>query len=295
VCILLNSCQQDSSKSSALRDMSFGKSVHYPSFLFFEGKNDTLTKIIHYRFNDWAKNQGAYIVLKIVDKDGNSVTSNLDFKVMINDEVVSDGKFNLKTNAHNEGELEIGFVLPSSKNSNYFEGYIYFVIGNLDRVNDIEHLNSEVPVFTWSAHQEVQWNPYETWLYTILAVLIVLLFIWLVLLRPFIYRRFNKNRSIIITSPFYKKVPLKKGINLTLTNEGSKQSVIERFFKGKELVYVNPFFKNPLIVRPRTKKKIRLRMGSHYKIEPFRTTLKKGQQTYSLKNQNNEKIKFTYN
>ena len=151
-----------------------------------------------------------------------------------------------------------------------------------------------LPILSWSAKQEVILNPLLKYLLITTAVLLCLFLFWLIILRPIVYRRFQKV-SLTIQSPFFKRITLKNAISLSLTNVSAKQKEKERLLVGKRLSYTHPFFDMSIMVTPKSKSEAYINLGPNYTIHPFTSTLTKGHSPHTITNlKTREKITITF-
>lgn len=294
VCFLLlfatlYSCQKVEEEN--ISNSHFGKSTSYDQFLWKDARNDTLQKSFVYSFNNWAAESNSFVTITL-NNEANGVIKNTNpYHFLVNDKPVDDGKIVLKSTNKVNDTINLKLVISDQINTDFY-GYIAITDHNLDRVNDIENPKN-TNIYKWSATQEVQMNPLKILLLWSLAIIATILFIYLLILRPIIFKRLGKGQ-ITIQQPFYKNTNIKNNIELLFTNKKQNQGFINKLFQGKRTTITNDFFTNPIYFSPSVKSKIRVRTGGHYNIEPFTTTIEKGN-TYEITNNNtNEKITITY-
>lgn len=277
-----------------VQDVSFQTAIYYPSFLFMGERSDTLTKTLKYEFNAWAKDQNSNVLLGVYDDKENLIdASNNRLSLLINGKPNTSGKIELDSQKDSEGGIKISMLFAPNEETIAHRGYIKVLQSDLDRINHISDLKA-FPILSWSATQQVIWNPLKKYLIIGLLVLLAILLFWLFFLGPIVFSRFGRG-ALTIQSPAFKNIRLHKSIGLTLSDHSIRQNWKERFFKGKELNYSNPLFPAPIRITPQSKNKIRIQLGPAYSIQPFTTTLNKGGGQYIITNLNTkDKITITY-
>ncbi|SDH48736.1 hypothetical protein [Myroides phaeus] len=295
VCILLlvttlYSCNKPKEDEN-LSTSHFGKSISYEKFLWKDARNDTLQKSFVYSFNNWAAEANSSVTITLNNGENELIKNKVPYHFLVNDTPIPDGKIILKSTNKTGDTINLKLVIPTQINTDFF-GYITIADHNLDRVNDIENPNN-TNIYKWSATQEIQMNPLKVILLWVLAITATCLFIYLLILRPIIFKRMGKGQ-ITIQQPFFKNINVKNNIELVFTNKKHKQGFFNKIFQGKRTTITNNFFTNPIYFTPSVKSKIRIRTGGHYSIEPFTTTFEKGI-IYEITNNNTkEKITITY-
>lgn len=285
--IVFLSCEKNSDTDDTILDVNFGQTHYHPSFFLSKESNDTLTKVLEFEFNEYAKGKNSNVYISFLEDSSNHKGK----EVFINGQKLS-SYYEIKSTDTPKGELKVSIVLPADDSNswlrlirskkNYFNGYLRYEGGDLDRINNEDQL-ADNAFMSWSATQVVKMNPLKKWLSWIIIISVILLFFWIVLFRPMIFPRIKKN-SLIIHAPFYKKINLKGAVQLTLTNKNiPSQSYMSRVFKGKEIVYVNSFFTDPIVITPHNRKSVRVKLGIHYEIEPY-TSIISANTTHTIKN-----------
>lgn len=283
---ILLSCNKDVGVKG-VEDVNFENAYYHPSFLFSKEKNDIVSKTLQFEFNEFAEQSA--VTIGFFDEEGRLMSeANDGFKLFVNDSEVSGGKLELSAQQGVRGEIKISVLYPPKDKTKRYKGLIKVISGDIDRINYVDNL-TEDPIFTWSGTHVVRMNPLKKWLLISLGVIVAALLIWLIILRPIAFTRFRRS-SVTINSPFYSRIKIKGAVSLTLTDKRQKQSFWSKLFKGKDLVYVNPFFTQPITIMPKSKTDVRIRTGANYILTPFATFLTLNQ-TYELKNnQTGEKI-----
>lgn len=295
--IFSTSCSKKEDTHYAVAELNFGVSKYYPKFLFVKEKNEVLEKKIKFKYNEWAIDEGGYANIVFYDNESKIIDSNYsNINLEVNGEKIESGFYQLQSSQAHSGELEIKLNFQANTKSQTLKGYVMIENSNLDRVNHTENLTQDA-VMTWSAKQTVLMNPLKKWISIILIVLVLALLVWIILLRPIAFPRFKKKSSIIITSPFYKRIKLKGGIKLTLMKNNPKaQKISDKVLKGKILIYKHQFFDEDIHILPAGKNKIRIALGVNYSISPFASTIQRGPALYVITNNTTkEEIKIQYN
>jgi len=285
-------------KELNIEDIGFSDAEYYPSFLFVEEKNEKVEKTIGYEFNDYAKSNNSQVYLSFYN-DKNQLLSDKDgIKFYVNGSLVKNNEFEINSKYNQLGKLTISIVLPPdntksiwrviSNKHNRFSGFIKFSKGDIDRINNVENIHAE-PILSWSISQIVRMNPLQKWLSWLMIILAVLTFIYLTLIKPILFRRIKK-RDIIIEKPFYKRIEIKGAISLTLSNQNKKQSILKKIFKGKEKIYLNPFFTRPIKFTHFNKNTVKIYTGGYYTIQPNTTKIKANNQYTIINNETKQTI-----
>ncbi|MFD0701219.1 hypothetical protein [Myroides pelagicus] len=290
IILLVSSCQNKEPETELKSE--FGKSIYYDAFLWKQGRNDTLTKSFVYDFNQWATETDSYVQLSLSDHTSEPISSsNKTYHFLVNDKPVVNGLFSIESSKKSLDTIRLQIVFKEKINSEFY-GFISIKEHNIDRVNDIDQLNS-ANIYKWSASQQVKMNPLQFRLICIAGVLLTLLLIYLLVLRPIMFKRFGRG-VVTIQSPFYKNTPVKNRIKIVYTNKKEKQGFLNKVFKGKIVYVVHDYFNAPLILTPGIKGRIRVKTNGAYSIEPFTSNMEKGK-TFKITNTStNEEITLTY-
>ncbi len=277
-----------------IEDVSFETSIYHPSFLFSKERNDTLTKTLKFEFNAWAEENSSKVVFGFYDdKDQLIDSKNTHLQLLVNNQSVPTGTIDLDSKILSAGELTLSLAFSPDLPANAFNGYIKVFNSDLDRINNVANLSSS-PVLNWSAKQKVIWNPLQKYLVITLATLVAMFLVWLIILRPIVYRRFQRV-SLTVQSPFFKKIILKNAISLSLSKSSTNQKGKEKLLVGKRSSYTHPFFSTPILVTPKSKSEAYINLGSNYTIHPYTSVLKKGPNAHTITNsKTKEKITITF-
>lgn len=297
ILIVLSSCNKANKiPHSNIIELNFGVSEYHPKFLFSKEKNEVLTKKLSFKFNEWAKEDKSYVQIVFYNAEDNK-RLNSDNKVcdiIINGEKIESDSYSLDSKTNSNGIMEVNFQFIPNAKSRLINGYIAIENTNLDRINNVQNIKDE-PILVWSAYQQVSMNPLKKWLLISLAIVAIVFVLWMIFLRPFIYRRFSSNKKLTIISPFHRRINLKSGIILVLTNKKEKQSFWSKLLIGKKIYFISDIFNSPIIIKPTSKKKIHLRLDKDYTISPYSTIIAPGNNTYKITNNNtNTKIEILY-
>jgi hypothetical protein len=276
-----------------LPGINFGTSTYYDSFLFSESSNTQLTKKIKINFNDWAKENSGFANLYFVDDEGNIIgTHNSSVSLYINDNEVKDGIIHLTSSPKSNDSLEIKLHFNPSANSKKFSGYVILQDGNIERINNIQTLNSSgVKLFKWNAKQEVVMNPLKKGLLWFLIIVAVTLMIWFLIIRNKMYPKMARGQ-IILNSPYYKSLRTKGARQIIFTSKQYKQGWFNKLFAGKIIYEKNDFWQEEIKFSPARRRQLRIKMPAHYNIDPFTSKIDQGK-TYTIKG-NQEEVKFSF-
>lgn len=291
VCILLlNACQKEEIEAETKSE--FGKSVNYDSYLWKEERNDTLLKSFVYRFNQWADESGSFVTLTLNNESNQALNnSNKAYHFLVNDQPLENGIISFVSNKKTSDTIQLKIVFTEKINTDLY-GFISISDHNVDRVNDIERLDNSA-IYKWSASQEVIMNPLKLAVIWIVGILISVFIIYLLFLRPLIYRRLSRG-MITIQQPFYKNTNIKGAVEIIFTNKKTFQSLSNRLLQGKKVYVVHDFFTVPISITPGIKGRVRIKTNGAYSIDPFTGNLEKGKIFKITNTSTNEDITISY-
>lgn len=290
---MLNSCKTEVDNPNNLPGINFGTSTYSDSFLFSESTNSTVEKKIKINFNNWAQKNKGFADLYFVD-DGDKIigTPGSNVKLFINDKHIIDGIIQLSSVIRGNDSLTIELKLDPSDKSKNFNGYLILRDGNIERINNIETLNSSgIELFKWNAKQDVVMNPLKKGLLWFLGVLSTSLLIWVLLMRNRIYPKMARGQ-IILNSPYYKSTKTKGARQIIFSNKHYKQGWFNKLFAGEIIYEKNDFWQEEIKFSPARRRQIRIKMPAHYNIQPFTSKIDQGK-TYTIKG-NQKEVKFSF-
>lgn len=264
-----------------------GKASWYDSFLFWGASDpDTLSVDLKAIYNEEAKKDGSAIELKITDDDKLN-----DFLLLYNSQPVTNGKIVLRSEDNSASILSVIF------NNDAKEGTRYLTIKPTTK-QELDNINDQ-PIEQYQlilrSKYVVSWNPLKTILMWLGIIIIVLLLLWFLLAKHFVYPCIGV-RTIQINDPYFCKVNVKGKRRVVFTNKKMEQSLLNRIFTGEILYKTNDVWTSPLAFEAGAKKKtLRVMRTKDYTFDPYSSTLK-APSDYVVENiNNNTKIKLSIN
>lgn len=292
--LILGGCTKDLNKLDCI---NFNSAQYYDSFLFVKAKSTPTTKKIEINFNKWADtlNSSVTLIMQPYDKDGtpadswfgNGKYSNVS--VYLNDKLCNNGEIYIDSKSPQIQSLRLEFS-PDTKEKHY-RGYFTIQSSDLDRINNEEEITSGKRIFKWSLRYIIQMNPLKKVLLWIIGIIVSIILLWFIILRNAIFKKFKRGK-IIITSPYTKTIRLKGGRSLVFCSSKTKQTLRNKIFAGEIFYETNPLWQNEIIISPKDKQTLRIKLGIHYTIEPYTFQLKRGN-SYEISN-GKETIKISY-
>lgn len=287
---LLNACQKQEIETETKSD--FGKSINYDSFLWKEERNDTLIKSFVYSFNQWASESNSFVTLTLSNESNKAIgRSNMAYHFLVNNKPLENGIMSFSSNKKNSDTVQLKIVFTEKINTDLY-GFISISEHNVDRVNDIEKLDNST-IFKWSASQDVIVNPLKLIVLWVFGILVSIFIIYLLLLRPIIYRRFGRG-MITIQQPFYKNTNIRGSVEIIFTNKKTSQRLGNRLLQGKKIYVVNDYFTIPISITPGIKGKVRIKTNGAYTVDPFTSNLEKGKIFKITNTSTNDDITISY-
>lgn len=288
--VILNSCKKNN--DSLLPATDFGTAEFYEPFLFYNSDTVILSKSLKFNFNDYAEEKRSSVKIQFVDTAQNVITDQ-NVRFYINDELVNDNEFDLKSQDSTNGIIKIGLQLLPGHPNGYTSGFLSISNHSLDVINNND-LNSsdENRIFKWEAKYQVIMNPLKKILIWIGILILSLLVIWFMVLRNLLHSKFEKGR-ISIVSPVFDSIELNKNTKLVVfTNTPNKQNLFNSIFTGKIIYKINPIYEGDIILRPGRKNQIKIKLPLGAVIKPSVINLDKFKQ-YTIQ-LNNQEIKIQY-
>ena len=268
-------------------ETDMGKATWYDSFLFWRASNpDTLSVDLKAVFNDEGKKDGSVVELLISDPDGGK-----DFQLLFNDEPLNDGKIVLRGNEKTNSIISMIF------NSDAKEGKRYLSVKAVTK-QELDNINGRpVEQYQISLRSKyvTNWNPLKTILMWVAIIILIVLLLWFLLVKHFVYPSIGV-KTVQINDPYFSKVNVKGKRRVVFTNRKTEQPLLNRIFTGEILYKTNDIWTSPLAFEAGTKKKtLRVMRTKDYTFEPYSSSLK-APNDYIIENINDKtKIKITIN
>ena len=285
--IILSACSKNSDKK--LKSIDFGKSEYYEKFLFVKSKNKPISKILVINFNDWAKQNNSYVNLQLVDED---CETNEDIKLSVNGQPSNNGIIRLNSlDSKKDGTVELELKFNSNAKSKKYNGYVIVSSSEIDRINNIDFIETGSKIFKWSAKYDIVVNPLKKGLMFFLTGIALALLIWFGVFRNIFYPKMKRGQ-IIINTPYYKDIRINKARMIVFTTQQQKQKLLHKIFAGKIISEVNQIWVPEIVITSGRKNMLRIRLGLGYTIIPFGTNLRQGA-SYEIK-KNSEIFRISF-
>lgn len=248
--------------------LDLGEAEWYDSFWWSDAKEpDTLTVDLQPMFNESARKTGSYLKLKL--SDTTEGVNGMEADVLLNGNPLTDGIINLKP-----GEPA---VLSLVLHVDAIEGKHYYLLqtvqgghGNLETINQEPVVDYEL---TMRSAYDVDINPLKLAVMWIAGILLVLLLVWFLLVRPFVFKRL-KIFSLTISDPYYNTLSVNGALRVVCTSVPKKQSAWSRIFVGKVIYEVNEVWQHEWVLEPLDDGAI-ISASGHY-IDPLDSPLEPG-------------------
>ena len=102
-----------------------------------------------------------------------------------------------------------------------------------------------------------------------------------------------KVGSIMVTDPYFQSIRIHRARKLVFTSKPKKDNILARLFLGKTIYSVNAVWRNDLVMIPGMKKDIKAITRGKYTINPYASTLMKGNDYTIIDNETNDQVKIT--
>jgi len=289
----LFSCQQDDEDIRVLNSIDFGKAGYYKPFWFCKKEILPLEKTLVFEFNEEAKKENSFVELTLTDRNTGKAVGKELVSMLVNGTVAPDNKINVTPSQLDAtNELKLGFLFNENAGSGNYQWLMKVTDSSLDRIDEV-HLETQATpaVFLISSAFSKRMNPLLLGIYTSLAVIVGLLLLWILVMRPVKYPRFN-IAAITVFEPYYEMYKPKSYYKIIFTNRAEKQSFFQKLFKGKILYAVNEVWTEKWELIPKNKNTVKPLLNRNILVEPFSPYLSK-QVDYTVTiNTTGQKIKI---
>lgn len=231
----------------------WGKTNYYDNFLFVKYKPVRMEQTLVFDFNEDAKLLlNGNINFEVLEKNTNSelvVAQNI--KLYKNNKECSR---NILSINKNDKEVKVGIEFTD----NAIDGsHILFLrekgISGIDRI-DFQEIGTGICVT-----KNKDMNPLLFVLMWAAITLLILCIVWIIFLKPLVFESF-KVRQLTITTKLFKSTKIRGCKKVICTNKKHKQSFLNKLFTGKVIYVQDDFFTADLMITPRNKKTVRLKM-----------------------------------
>lgn len=287
ILLLETSCSQEKNESE-IPTLVWGKSVFYDNFLWDKYTPDTLTRLLVFDFNQDAKlfMDGPLTLALVKKQDDNNyvaITENeahlfLDGQRCVDNLILID---------KDKKQAALGIVFNRQIKEGQYFWYLKIVdSGGLDRINELETNGSDLLIQEIQVTRDKHWNPLAFWCCVIAGSLIALLVLWLLVFRPIFYPTFKVGKILLRDPvPYMSSHRLSGKRALILTSTPVKQGFFSRVFTNRIQYDINPLWVSDVIITPRDKKSVRIKVSNDYMIDS--RILEKGKE-YKLRQLKNQ-------
>lgn len=182
-----------------------------------------------------------------------------DFKAWYNNQPLKNGGI-IEIKPGQRAMLEIQFDEKAKTGKRYFN-LVPIETFSIDLINGQPSDTYEGT--SLRTEYNVRWNPLKTFLFWLGIVLLVLLVLWFLFIKPFVFPTIKVSR-IDFTGPgtYYKTKKIKGARKVVFTNSKKSQNIFSRIFTG-EIRYVKADHFNPdIVIIPTTKRdKVKIMSG----------------------------------
>lgn len=267
------SCQKENSFQGLTAD--FGTVEYYKSFLLYECDTLIVSKNLKYNFNDYSIEKKSIATINIVDTAQN-IVNNKNIQFFINDELIENNSFMLRSEESKRGDLKIGLKFLPNYPNGYVSGFFSISKHSLDVINNNDlNSSSEKRLFKWESNHKLIMNPVKKWMIWFGVFIIGISLIWFMILKNKMYSKF-KTGKIQIISPYFRAINITKNTRLIVfTNSNKKQKMLNSIFTGKIIYEVNTIYKDDIALRPGRGNKIKIKLPLGARINPMVMSLEK--------------------
>ncbi|MCR5395171.1 MAG: VWA domain-containing protein [Bacteroidales bacterium] len=249
-----------------------GECCYYDAFLWVDAKMpDTLTFDIGPKFNDAAINANSRLKLQIKE------TTDLDSEELGQYELLYNGK------KCDNGMIDVcagsPAILNIVPNVSAKDGKHYFEIKVVERsIVNLESVNNEHPLDyegSFRLDYDINMNPLKVFLIWMLIIIVAALFVWFLVIRPFMYPTIKVKSVQIESMPICKTIKVKGCRKVVFTNESHKQSFLNWLFTGEVKYAKEDCWDSQWYMLPTSKKdRVKAIGTSGYSMNPPGSTLK---------------------
>ena len=245
-------------------ELDLGESEYYDAFWWSDAKPlDTLTIDLKACFNDAAVNAGSEVKIVVKETTDNHETED-QFRYLYNGKACAES-FLVKA-----GDSSLLSIVPQPNAEN---GKHYFEISVVpNSVRNLENINQQHPadyVNTLRLEHDVRMNPLKLFLICLLIIIGVLLIIWFVFAKPFLYPKIKVKSVQLECEPMCRTVKIKGCRKVAFSNKKQSQSLLNYLFTGEVKYVKDDCWDASWYIVPTTKKDCLKAMGvSGYAVNP---------------------------
>lgn len=259
------SCEKEVDSS-----MLWGKTDFYKDFLFYDYKPVKMTKTICFEANDDANGFVKDVKFGIFKKDENGSYIPVKEEIVLykNGEPCLNNELLVSIQ---DKEVELGIEFTPEAEEGIHKWFLKVLDnGGFDRINEYATEEDSAPLLLeWKAEKNDIINPLKLGLNTFLLVLGVVLFVWLMILKPQAYPTFKLKKLYILYEG--RQVPVKlSGVHkVVCTNRTMSQGFFSRLFTGR-IVYIKDAFWLPgdVVIMSKDRNSVKVKFTMQYTMIP---------------------------
>lgn len=258
--LLLTSCKDNS--------ISMGTVEFYPSFLWVESDLTPVIKTFDFDFSEDAQaDKESFAEFQFVDNNGVPISTEV-MQISINGNTLKDNKLRINSN---ETSGKIVFSFSKDAPTGKYQGYLRLINHNLDRL-DSQSLKQgdKIDAFQWTLYYEKRMNPLAKCLMWTFFLTGLLLMLWFLFLKQFLFPRIRLSRMELSSKKGYY---MNKRINgsrmVVVTNNYKPQSRLSKVFTGKITYIKDDIWTSSWELTPKGRKKAAIiNLHGKYMISP---------------------------
>ena len=283
--VLLVSCGKDANQATA--PTRWGKENYYSNFLWKKHVPDTLYRTIEFDFNQDAKTyMDKPLRLGLFKKTDNGKmlpVTEAEMEIFVN---VNKCEGNIIDVKPGTDQLKVGIVFkPDAENKVHHWFFRAVDDAGLERINDMDpesYKADNASLMDVEVEKHKIMNPLAEGTLLTAILLIAALLVWLLVLKPIAYPTFRVGKILLSDPVPYNSLKRLRGYRkFILTGKPQKQGFFNRFFTGKILFEVNQLWTSDVVIEPKDKTCVRLRVPKDYIADA--RVLKKNQE-YTIQN-----------
>lgn len=228
-----------------------GKTFYYPSFCFGLSDEKIISQkaVLDVRFNVFAERKNSTFDISFVDGDKNPLKYD-EFKIVADGDTLSSE--NPYIHITGTGPIHLEFIPSKDIDDKHFAGYIVFSDAcEMDRINEIGTSEEKSVILEWNFKHEKEWNPLGKIVMIVCLLGLLLLVIWFLFLQKCFFRRFrNINKLLIVPNQAPIQLHFGGVRMIVLSPHKNRQSVFDRFFKGKIVYKTVPTLPSDICMKP---------------------------------------------
>lgn len=158
-----------------------------------------------------------------------------------------------------QDKIKLSVTFPEGAETGTYQGYLTLKNHKLDRINNTELEDTDIPIIVWRIRYVRIMNPLVRGIVWFGISILAVLLLWFLAIKPAKYPHFPQFRKMILVKKSGVVVAnfatnFKGARRVVFADKKVRQSLINRIFTGKIMTVVNPVFKEPIAFIPQKKK-----------------------------------------